>query len=283
MVRTPRIRLIILDRHMDPDVVKATVLGIVEGLTEFLPVSSTGHLLLIEHFFGFGDADFGKTFVILIQLGAILAILSVYFVRLWAIAIGMFSDRAKLRFVLGVLIAFLPAAVVGALAHDFIKAVLFNPWVICFTLIVGGAILLWVDGMNMRPRYQDATHFSLPMYLAIGVCQCLAMMPGVSRSGATIVSAMLLGADKRSAAEFSFFLAIPTMVGAFAYDLYKSHGVLTAENTTLVAIGFGTSFVAGLIVVQTFLGYVTRHGFALFAWWRVLVGSLGLIGLALWG
>jgi undecaprenyl-diphosphatase len=268
---------------MTADLIKATVLGIIEGLTEFLPVSSTGHLLLIEHFFGFSDEQFGKTFVVLIQFGAILAILSLYFVRLWIIAIGMFTDRAKFRFVLGVLLAFLPAAVIGALAHGFIKEVLFNAWVICFTLIVGGAILLWVDGMELEPRYQDATRFTLPMYLVIGLCQCLAMIPGVSRSGATIVSAMLLGADKRSAADFSFWLAIPTMAGAFAYDFYKNQALMTADNTMLVVVGFATSFVAGLIVVKSFLGYVSRYGFGLFAWWRVLVGSLGFMGLAVWG
>jgi undecaprenyl-diphosphatase len=268
---------------MTADLVKAMVLGVVEGLTEFLPVSSTGHLLLIAHFFGFGDEDFGKTFVVLIQLGAVLAILSVYFVRLWIIAIGMFSDRAKLRFVIGVVLAFLPAAVIGVLAHGFIKQVLFNAWVICFTLIVGGAVLLWVDGLKLHPRYRDATAFSLPMYFAIGMFQCLAMIPGVSRSGATIVSAMLLGADKRSAAEFSFFLAIPTMAGAFAYDLYQNYALMTFDNTILVALGFAASFVTALVVVQSFLGFVSRHGFAPFAWWRVLVGSLGFVGLAVWG
>ena len=215
---------------MSLDLFKAFVLGVVEGLTEFLPVSSTGHLLLIERFFGFDDDAFGKTFVVLIQLGAILAILSIYFGRLWRIAIGMFSDPAARRFVIGVLIAFLPAAIIGAAAHGFIKGVLFNVWVVCFTLIVGGAILLWVDRMNLDTRYHDATQFSLPMYLIIGLAQCLAMIPGVSRSGTTIVSAMLLGADKRAAADFSFFLAIPTMAGAFTYDLYKNHSLLTADN-----------------------------------------------------
>lgn len=263
------------------DVFKAAILGTVEGLTEFLPVSSTGHLLLLERFFGFDDDAFGKTFVVLIQLGAILAILSVYFARLWRIALGMVSDPAARRFVIGVLVAFLPAAVIGALAHSFIKGVLFNPWVVCFSLIVGGAILLWVDRLELRPRHHDATAFPVPMYLAIGFAQCLAMIPGVSRSGATIVSAMLLGSDKRSAAEFSFFLAIPTMAGAFAYDLYKNIGQMNANNTLLVGVGFAVSFVAALVVVKTFLDYVTRHGFALFAWWRVIVGSLGLIGLAL--
>src|SRR5437667_8875035 len=163
---------------------KAFILGVVEGLTEFLPVSSTGHLLLVQRFFGFDDAEFGKTFAVLIQFGAILALLSIYFVRLWRLAIGFFSDPAARRFVIGVLIAFLPAAVVGALAHDFIKAVLFNVWIVCFTLIVGGAVLLWVDHMNLDTRYHEATKFSLPMYFIIGLAQCVSMIPGVSRSGA---------------------------------------------------------------------------------------------------
>jgi len=260
---------------------KAFILGVVEGLTEFLPVSSTGHLLLVQRFFGFDDTEFGKTFAVLIQFGAILALLSIYFVRLWRLAIGFFSDPAARRFVIGVLIAFLPAAVVGALAHDFIKAVLFNVWIVCFTLIVGGAILLWVDQMDLRPRYTDAERFTLPMYFVIGVAQCLAMVPGVSRSGATIIAAMLLGADRRSAAEFSFWLAMPTMFGAFVYDLYKSRGQLNLDHGIIVAFGFAVSFVCAWIVVKTFLDYVQRHGFALFAWWRVIVGSLGLIALAM--
>lgn len=266
---------------MSFDLFKAALLGLVEGLTEFLPVSSTGHLLLLEHFFGFDDDAFGKTFVVLIQLGAILAILSIYFARLWRIFLGMFSDPAARRFVIGVLVAFLPAAVIGAAAHGFIKGVLFNVWIVCSTLILGGILLLVVDKLNLRPRYHDATRFTLPMYLGIGIFQCLAMIPGVSRSGATIVSAMFFGADKRSAAEFSFFLAIPTMAGAFTYDLFKSYGQMNAENTALVAVGFACSFVAGWIVVKSFLDYVTRHGFALFGWWRIVVGSFGLIALML--
>jgi undecaprenyl-diphosphatase len=266
---------------MSFDFLKAIFLGVVEGLTEFVPVSSTGHLLLVQRFFGFADDEFGKTFAVLIQFGAILALLSIYFFRLWQIAVGMFSDPAARRFVIGVLIAFLPAAVVGALAHDFIKSVLFNVWIVCFTLIVGGAILLWVDSLQLKPRYHDATRFSLPMYFIIGLAQCVSMIPGVSRSGTTIVSAMLLGADRRSAAEFSFWLAMPTMFGAFVFDLYKSRGQLTEGNSILIAVGFAVSFVAAWVVVKTFLGYVQRHGFALFAWWRVIVGTLGLIALAL--
>lgn len=265
------------------DVFKAFVLGAVEGLTEFLPVSSTGHLLLLEKFFGFDDDAFGKTFVVLIQLGAILAILSIYFVRLWNILIALPTSPQARRFVSGVLLAFLPAAVVGAAAHGFIKGVLFNPWIVCASLLIGGAILLWADRLELQPRYKDATTFSLPMYLTIGLCQCLAMIPGVSRSGATIVSAMLLGSDKRSAAEFSFFLAMPTLAGAFTYDLYKNWTLMNGGNALIIVVGFVTSFVAGWIVVKTFLDYVSSHGFSLFAWWRIIVGALGLIGLALVG
>jgi undecaprenyl-diphosphatase len=263
------------------DFLKAIVLGIVEGLTEFIPVSSTGHLLLLDHFLNIGDDDFGKTFVVLIQLGAILAILTVYFGKLLDIALRLPSDPGARRFVLGVLLAFLPAAIIGAVLHGFIKEVLFNPWVVCTTLIAGGFILLMVDKLELEPRYTDATTFPLKTYLLIGLCQCLAMVPGVSRSGATIVSGLLLGADKRSAAEFSFFLAMPTMAGAFAYDLYKNYGLMDASNIALVVVGFITAFIAGWFVVKSLLDYVSRHGFALFAWWRIIVGSIGFIGLAL--
>ncbi|HEY0331945.1 MAG TPA: undecaprenyl-diphosphate phosphatase [Rhodopseudomonas sp.] len=263
------------------DIIRAVILGIVEGVTEFLPVSSTGHLLLAERFFDLGETSFWKSFAILIQLGAILAILALYFAKLSRIAVGMFSDPAARRFVVGVLVAFLPAAVIGAAAGGYIKSYLFNPWVVCFSLIVGGAILLWVDQLDLEPTEHEATDFPLPMYFYVGCAQCLAMIPGVSRSGATIVSAMLLGADKRAAAEFSFFLAIPTMVGAFVYDLYKNRADMTMDHSLIVAIGFAVSFVTAIIVVKTFLAYVTRHGFTLFAWWRVIVGTLGLIALAL--
>jgi undecaprenyl-diphosphatase len=263
------------------DLFKAFVLGVVEGLTEFLPVSSTGHLLLVQRFLGFDDAEFGKTFAVLIQFGAILALLSIYFTRLWGLAVGMFTDPASRRFVIGVLIAFLPAAVVGALAHDFIKEVLFNVWIVCFSLIVGGAILLWVDRMDLSQRYQDATRFTLPMYFIIGCAQVLSMIPGVSRAGATIVAALLLGADRRSSAEFSFWLAMPTMAGAFAYDLYKSRGQMSMDHAIIIAFGFAVSFICAWVVVKTFLGYVQRHGFGLFAWWRVIVGTVALIALAL--
>jgi undecaprenyl-diphosphatase len=266
---------------MMSDAVRAVILGVVEGVTEFLPVSSTGHMLLVKRFFGLGEGSFWDSFIVLIQLGAILAIVVIYFAKLWRVALGMFSNADDRRFVIGLLVAFLPAAVIGAAAGSYIKAFLFNPWVVCFSLIVGGAILLWVDQIDFDPHEHDAMTFPLPMYLAIGFAQCLAMIPGVSRSGASIVGAMLLGADKRAAAEFSFFLAIPTMVGAFAYDFYKNRGDMTTDHLGIVAIGFVVSFVTAMIVVKTFLTYVTRHGFVLFAWWRVIVGTLGLVALAM--
>jgi undecaprenyl-diphosphatase len=263
------------------DVIKAVILGVVEGLTEFIPVSSTGHLLLVGHFFGFDDEDFGKSFDVLIQLGAILALLSIYFTRLWHLLLGMFTNRDDRRFIIGVLVAFLPAMVIGALAYSVIKSVLFNVWIVCTMLIIGGFVLLWIDRLDLKSRYHDATKFSLPMYLGIGLIQCLSMIPGVSRSGATIVGAMLMGADRRSAAEFSFWLAMPTMVGAFAYEAYKDRAELAGGNMLIIAIGFAVSFVCGWFVVKTFLGYVSRHGFGLFAWWRIVVGALGLIALTL--
>src|SRR5882724_31512 len=194
------------------DLFKAVILGIVEGLTEFLPVSSTGHLLLVDHFFGAEPEKraFWDSFAVLIRFGAILALLTIYFTRLWKIALGMFTNADDRRFVIGLLIAFLPAAVIGALLHGFIKGVLFNVWIVCIMLIIGGVVLIWIEKLPLRPRYHDATGFPLMTYLIIGFCQCLAMIPGVSRSGATIVSAMLLGADRRAAAEFSFYLAMPT-------------------------------------------------------------------------
>jgi undecaprenyl-diphosphatase len=266
---------------MMSDALRAIILGVVEGVTEFLPVSSTGHLLLAERFFNLGEGSFWNSFTILIQLGAILAIVVIYFAKLSRIALGTFSNPDDRRFVIGVVVAFLPAVIVGLIAGKYIKEILFNPWVVCFSLIVGGAILLWVDQLDHKPHEYDATKFPLPMYLTIGVAQCLAMIPGVSRSGASIVAAMLLGADKRSAAEFSFFLAIPTMVGAFIYESYKNRADLNFDHAGIIAIGFVVSFITAMIVVKTFLTYVTRHGFTLFAWWRVIVGTLGLVALAM--
>ncbi|MCC0052237.1 MAG: undecaprenyl-diphosphate phosphatase, partial [Rhodobiaceae bacterium] len=190
------------------NLLEAAFLGLIEGLTEFIPVSSTAHLLLSGHFLGFEST--GKTFEVLIQLGAVLAILSVYFARLWNIAMALPSSPSARRFVLGVLLAFLPAAFAGVLLHGFIKNVLFEtPMLICATLIVGGILLLWIDRQQLEVRHTEATAYPLSLCIKIGLCQCLALIPGMSRSGATIGGALLLGCDKRSAAEFSFFLAMP--------------------------------------------------------------------------
>jgi len=258
------------------------LLGLIEGLTEFIPVSSTGHLLLVGHFLDFRSP--GKTFEVLIQLGAILAILSVYAAKLLRLLFDLPSDARTRRFVLGVLLAFLPAAVIGAALHPYIKGVLFEtPWLVCASLIVGGVVLLAVDRMRLEPRYRDVMDFPLPLAFGVGLAQCLAMVPGVSRSGATIVAALLLGTDKRSATEFTFFLAMPTMTGAFAFDLYKNWAILAPEDVKGIALGFAVSFIAGVVVVRYLLHFVSRHGFALFAWWRILVGGMGLGALAVLG
>ncbi|AZO65253.1 MAG: undecaprenyl-diphosphate phosphatase [Mesorhizobium sp.] len=263
-------------------IVEALLLGMIEGMTEFIPVSSTGHILLAGHFLGFHST--GKAFEILIQLGAILAILSVYFHRLWQMLVDLPRDRVTRHFVLGILVAFLPAAVIGALAHDFIKTVLFeSPRLICIMLIIGGVVLLWVDRLKLKPFYHDVERFPLRLYLQIGLFQCLSLIPGTSRSGSTIVGALLLGVDKRAAAEFSFFLAMPTMVGAFAFDLFKNRNVLTSADLPVIAAGFIAAFVAALIVVRFLLNYVSRHGYSLFGWWRVVIGTVGLVALFIWG
>lgn len=254
------------------------LLGLIEGLTEFIPVSSTAHLLLAGHFLGFQSP--GNSFEVLIQLGAILAILSVYFARLWRLALDLPSSARARRFVAAILLAFLPAALIGALAHGFIKSVLFeSPGLICWVLIGGGIILLVIDRMKLTPKYTDVMDYPLSLAFKIGLCQCLAMIPGTSRSGATIAGALLMGTDKRSAAEFSFFLAMPTMAGAFALDLYKNHDKLAFDDVVTIVVGFIMAFIAAVIVVRRLLDFVSRHGFAPFAWWRIGVGTAGLIGL----
>lgn len=264
----------------DQSIISALILGLIEGLTEFIPVSSTAHVLLAGHFLGFESP--GNTFAVLIQLGAILAILLVYFKRLWTIATSLPSSPRARHFVLSILLAFLPAAIIGAILHDFIKTVLFEtPVLICTVLILGGIVLLIVDRIKFTPKYTDVMDYPLPLALKIGFFQCLAMIPGMSRSGATIVGALLMGADKRSAAEFSFFLAMPTMLGAFTLDLYKNRAALTFDDSALIVVGFIAAFVSGLFVVRSLLDFVAKRGYAPFAYWRILVGAAGLIGLYL--
>ena len=261
--------------------ISAAFLGVLEGLTEFIPVSSTGHLLLAAHFLGFESA--GKTFEVVIQLGAVLAILMLYFARLWRVVTTLHTDPASLRFVTSVLLAFIPAVVIGVAAHDVIKTVLFEtPMLIAVMLILGGVVLLFVDRMAPTPQHHDAMQSPFRKALAIGFIQCLAMVPGVSRSGSTIVGALMLGVDKRAAAEFSFFLSMPTMLGAFTFDIYKNRDVLDFSALSEIAVGFGLAFVTGLIVVRWVLDYVSRNGFALFGWWRIIAGAVAL-GLLLLG
>ena len=256
----------------------AGLLGLLEGLTEFIPVSSTGHLLLAGHFLGFQSA--GKTFEVVIQLGAVLAILTVYMSKLVTVFSTAHKDPAAMRFIVSVALAFLPAVVIGVLAHDFIKTVLFEtPMLIAVMLIIGGVILLFVERVAPVAQHDDASAIPFRTALAIGFIQCLAMVPGVSRSGSTIVGALMLGVSKRAAAEFSFFLSLPTMAGAVGYDLYKNRDVLDFSALSDIAVGFVLAFITAVLVVRWLLNFVSRNGYALFGWWRIIVGSVALVAL----
>lgn len=256
----------------------AALLGLLEGLTEFIPVSSTGHLLLAGHFLGFQSE--GKTFEVVIQLGAILALTSVYATMLGRLFLRARHDPAARKSIVSVLLAFLPAVVIGLLAHDFIKNVLFEtPMLVAIMLILGGFVLLVIDRIAPAPQHFDALDLPFGKSLAIGACQCLAMVPGVSRSGATIVGALMLGVEKRAAAEFSFLLSLPTMGAAVAYDLFKNRDVLDFAAIWDIAIGFAVAFLTAVFVVRWVLGYVGRNGYALFGWWRIIVGSVALAAL----
>lgn len=260
---------------METTVFHAVLLGIVEGLTEFLPVSSTGHLLLMDELLNFQGPE-GHVFDIVIQLGAILAVVAVYFQRLWTVATRVTVDPKAQRFVGAVGLAFFPAMVIGALAHDFIKQVLFNPFVVAIAFIVGGVLILWIEKNTKDPQVYSIETMPMKTALKIGLIQCLAMIPGVSRSGATIMGALWLKVERKTAAEFSFFLAIPTMAGATAYDLYKNIGHLSGQDGGLIVIGFIAAFFSALGVVRTFVGFVGRHGFSPFAWYRIAAGTLVL-------
>ena len=263
-------------------IIDAVALGIVEGVTEFIPVSSTAHLLLAERLLGFASP--GSAFTVLIQLGAILALLSVYAARLWQMVVDLPRDRRTQRFVLGVLIAFLPAAILGVALHGIITGVFFRSLtLISAALLVGGVALLALDRMPLKARHTNIMDYPLGLCLGIGLFQTLSLIPGVSRSGATIAGALLLGTDKRSAAEYSFFLAMPTMAGAFAYDLYKNLDSIDMNAGLIISLGFVVAFLSALIVVRGFLGFVSRHGFAPFAWWRIAVGAAGLVAVFAFG
>ena len=254
---------------------QAAFLGLIEGLTEFLPVSSTGHLILLVDLLGFKGPE-GKVFEIVIQLGAILAIIVLYWQKLFGVLVQAPTDPAARRFILNILLAFLPAAVVGVILHDFIKSALFSPWVVCVALIVGGLAILLIERVKPAPRHTEIAGFSPGLALGVGVCQIVAMIPGVSRSGATIMGALLLGVERRTAAEFSFFLAIPTMLGATVYDLYKNRGSLTLDGLELIAVGFTVAFIAALLVVRALIRYLGRHDFTVFAYYRMALGAVML-------
>jgi undecaprenyl-diphosphatase len=257
------------------------ILGIIEGLTEFIPVSSTAHILLAGHFLGFNSP--GRVFEVLIQFGAILAIAILYFGRIVALLRDAIARKpGAWRFILGVVLASFPAALAGVLLHDFIKTVIYEtPVVFCVSLIVGGIVLLYVDQLKLTPKYTDITQFPPLLCLYIGLFQMLALVPGVSRSGATIVGSLLMGTDKRSAAEFTFWIAMPIMGGAFVYDLYKSRDYITTELGLAVIVGFAMAFVVAFFVVRYLLDYISKHGFAVFAYWRIFVGAVGLWGILL--
>jgi len=263
------------------DWLAAIILGLVEGLTEFIPVSSTGHLLLTQHLLGLTDGRW-SSFVVLIQLGAILAVVALYFQRLWGVLIRLPTDPTARHFAISIAVAFLPSLLAGAFLYDFIKQYLFESLVtICVSLIVGGFLLLALERWAPKPTSDDAMTVSWKKSLLIGLFQCLSLVPGVSRSGATISGGLVLGLQKPAAAEFSFFLAIPTMVGAFTYDLIKDGAGIDPDFAWLIAIGFVTSFVSGLIVIRWMLNVVAKHGFTPFAWWRIAAGTAGLA--MIWG
>ncbi len=266
------------------DLLITILLGIVEGVTEFLPVSSTGHLVLAGALLGLSEAD--ATFDIVIQLGAILAVVVLFWRRFVRVGTGLLRrDPPAIQFTRNVLLAFLPSAVVGALAYSAIRALLeapgTGPFVVAIALIVGGIAILFIERVAPRGAGGSVETMRWQTALSIGVVQCLAMIPGVSRSGATIMGARAMGVDQETAAEFSFFLAIPTMMGATTLALWKSRHELGDAHLSAIAIGFVVSFVVAMVVIRWFMAIVTRHGFAPFAWYRIIAGVIALAALAL--
>jgi undecaprenyl-diphosphatase len=264
------------------DVITAIILGIVEGVTEFLPVSSTGHLILASALLGYNSA-YWALFNIVIQLGAILAIVVLYWRTFWAVLQGLLRfDPVSVRFVRNLLVAFLPAAVIGVALHKQIEKLLGSPLTVAIALIVGGIAIIGIERTVKEGRIKGVAEIPLPKVIGIGFIQCLAMIPGVSRSGATILGALSLGVERRTAAEFSFFLAIPTMLGATVLELVTKRHELMAANSVgfgLIAIGFVVAFVVALLVVKWFVGLVGRTGFSPFGWYRIAVGALALVFL----
>jgi undecaprenyl-diphosphatase len=259
---------------------EALLLGVVEGLTEFIPVSSTGHLILVADLIGFQGPP-GKVFEVVIQLGAIFAICWVYRHRFFRVATGLLSDPDQTRFARNILLAFIPAMVIGFFAHGFIKTVLFSPWVVVTTLVLGGLGILLIERIRPEPRHHAVERMPAATALQIGLCQAVAMIPGVSRSGATIMGGLLLGVDRRTATEFSFFLAVPTMLAATVYDTYQNWSVMSGDNVAVIAVGFLAAFFSALFVVRRLLDFVSERGFAPFAWYRIVVGVVMAAFLAL--
>lgn len=255
--------------------VKAAIMGIVEGLTEFLPISSTGHLILTGSLLGF-TGDKVKVFEIAIQTGAIFAVMLVYWQRLRETALGLASSQKAQRFTLNVLIGFLPAVVFGLLLGKAIKAHLFTPVVVASTFIVGGFIILWAERLTTRVRVAEVDDMTPWDALKVGLVQCLALVPGTSRSGATIIGGMLLGLSRKAATDFSFFLAIPTLIGAGAYSLYKERALLSAADLPMFGIGLVFSFLSAWVCVRWLLRYIASHNFVPFAWYRIVFGLVVL-------
>ena len=265
-----------------PLIITAILLGIVEGLTEFLPVSSTGHLILAAELLGY-KAEQWATFNVIIQLGAILAVIVLYWRTFWNVATGLFGrDQSAWRFAFNIAVAFLPSAVLGLILIDNIEALLGNAIVVCVALILGGIAILVIE-RTVKPASIEPGVSEIPLKRAfgIGIIQCLSMVPGVSRSGATIMGALSLGIERRTAAEFSFFLAVPTMFGATTLSIAKHHEEIAAAGVDwgLIAVGFVVSFVVAIAVIRWFVGIVGRHGFAPFAWYRIVAGIVALIWL----
>ena len=256
----------------DSYLLDALVLGVVEGITEFIPVSSTGHLILAREFLGYPAERF-EVLVFVIQLAAILAIVLLYFGRLWRVLIDLPSKPEARRFVIAIVIAFVPSVVLGLLLNDFMKRVLFTPWVVAAALLVGGVIILVIERIAHRPRFHDTDEVPAMTALGIGLCQTVSMIPGVSRAGATIMGGVLLGLDRKAAAEFSFFLAIPTMLGASLLDIYKGWDSLDGSLGLDIAVASLAAFVTAIIVVRAFVSFLGRHTFAPFGWYRIAAGA----------
>ncbi|MDG1287958.1 MAG: undecaprenyl-diphosphate phosphatase [Rickettsiales bacterium] len=256
---------------------QALFLGIVEGITEFLPISSTGHLILLVDLLQFSGPP-GRVFEIVIQLGAILAICWIYRAKLFGAVLNAPKDTSARRFISNIVIAFLPAAVIGVFAHGFIKEVLFSPLVVAIMLVVGGLFILLVEKViKPQPRTQTVDEMDWKLALKIGFCQVLAMIPGTSRSGATIMGGLLMGLERKAATEFSFFLAIPTMFGATVYDAYKNWEHMTVENMEVIAIGFVAAFISALWVVRWLINFLSNHGYTPFAYYRIVIGTIMLV------